>query len=65
MFASIIAKRLKNVLDPAIDEVQLGFMRKRHISNNIRLDLEKNDYLFLCPDDSFIFFWTSIKPLTQ
>ena len=37
IFASIIAKRLKNVLDPIIDEVQSGFMRNRHISNNIRL----------------------------
>lgn len=56
IFASIIAKRLKNVLDPIIDEVQSGFMRKRHISNNIRLVLDIIDYSFLCPDDSFIFF---------
>ena len=56
IFASIIAKRLKNVLDPIIDEVQSGFMRKRYISNNIQLVLDIIDYSFLCPDDSFIFF---------
>lgn len=54
--ASIIAKRLKNVLDPIIDEVQSGLMRKRHISNNILLVLDIIDYSFLCPGDSFIFF---------
>ncbi len=31
-------------------------MRKRHISNNIRLVLDIIDYSFLCPDDSFILF---------
>ena len=56
VFASVLAKRLKNVLDPIIDETQSGFMRKRHISNNIRLVLDLIDYSFLCPDDSFIFF---------
>lgn len=35
---------------------QSGFMRKRHISNNIRLVLDLIDYSFLCSDDSFIFF---------
>uniref|UniRef100_A0A3Q3AHM4 Reverse transcriptase domain-containing protein n=1 Tax=Kryptolebias marmoratus TaxID=37003 RepID=A0A3Q3AHM4_KRYMA len=56
VFASILAKRLKNVLDPLIDETQSGFMKNRHISNNIRLVLDVIDYSFLCPDDSFIFF---------
>ena len=56
VFASVLAKRLKNVLDPIIDETQSGFMRKRHISNNIRLVLDLIDYSSLCSDDSLIFF---------
>ena len=56
MFASIIAIHIKSVLDPIIDEVQSGFMRNRHISNNIRLILDLIDYSFLCPDDGLIMF---------
>lgn len=53
--ASIIANRIREVLDPDIDEVQSGFRRKRHISNNIGLVLDLIDNSFLCPD-SFLFF---------
>ncbi len=56
VFTSILAKRLKNVLDPITDETQSGFMRKRHISNNIRLVLDLIDYSSLCSDNSLIFF---------
>lgn len=49
------------MLDPVIDEVQSGFMRRKHISNNIRLVLDVIDYSFLCPDDSFILFWDFYK----
>lgn len=40
VFASVRAKRLKIFLDPVVDETQSGFMRKRHISSNIRLVLQ-------------------------
>lgn len=56
IFVSIFAKRLKNVLDPNIDDTKSGFMRKRHISNNIRLVSDLIDYAVLCPDDSLILF---------
>ncbi len=56
IFASVIAKWLKNVLDTVIEETQSGFMRKRHISNNIRLVVDLPDYSFLCPDHSLILF---------
>lgn len=56
IFAIILAKRLKVVLDTIIDETQTGFMRNRHISNNIRLVLDILDYSDLVSDDSFILF---------
>ena len=40
VFAQIFAKRIKTVLDHIIDECQSGFMRHRHISNNVRLVLD-------------------------
>ena len=56
ILAGIFAKRLKAVLDYIIDETQTGFMKGRHISNNIRLVLDLIDYADYCPDDSFILF---------
>lgn len=56
ILAGIFAKRLKTVLDHIIDETQTGFMKGRHISNNIRLVLDLIDYAEYCPDDSFILF---------
>ena len=52
----MLAKRLKVVLDTIVDETQTGFMRNRHISNNIRLVLDILDYSDLVSDDSFILF---------
>ena len=40
VFAQIFEKRIKTVLDHIIDECQSGFMRHRHISNNVRLVLD-------------------------
>uniref|UniRef100_A0A3P9LWP5 Reverse transcriptase domain-containing protein n=1 Tax=Oryzias latipes TaxID=8090 RepID=A0A3P9LWP5_ORYLA len=56
ILALIFAERLKKVLDNIIDETQSGFMKNRHISNNIRLVLDLIDYSDYCPDESFILF---------
>lgn len=56
IFAMLLAKRLKAVLDTIIDETQSGFMRNRHISNNIRLVLDILDYSELVSDNRFILF---------
>lgn len=42
-YASIIANQIREVLDSVIDEGQSGFMRKRRISDNIRLVLDLTD----------------------
>lgn len=56
VFALIFANRLKNLLDSIIDETQSGFMKNRHITNNIRLVLDILDYPEFSVDDGFIFF---------
>ncbi len=53
-FASIFAERLKKCLDYIIDEYQSGFMKGRHISNNIRLILDLIDYNKFITDNSCI-----------
>ncbi len=40
-----------------IDESQSGFIKNRHISNNIRLILDILDYSDLTSEDSLIFFY--------
>ena len=47
---------MKEVLDAIIDVTQSGFMRNRHISNNIRLVLDILDCSDLITEDSFILF---------
>lgn len=56
LLALILAKRLKSVLNSIIDESQSGFMKNRHISNNIRLVLDILDYSELVNDGAFILF---------
>ena len=56
VLAISFAKRLKSVLESIIDETQSGFMRNRHIANNIRLVLDILDYPDLILDDSLILF---------
>lgn len=56
IFALIFANRIKSIIDPLIDEAQSGFLKKRHISNNIRLILDLLDYSNLCMDKGFILF---------
>ncbi len=56
IFAWILAKRLKSVLNSVIDETQSEFMPKRHIANNIRLVLDLLYYSELVNYDSFILF---------
>ena len=56
VLAIIFANRMKYVLDSIIDESQSGFMRKRHIANNVRLILDVLDYSDLINDNSFLLF---------
>lgn len=56
ILARIFAIRMKSVLDHIIDETQSGFMRHRHIANNIRLVLDLIDYADLCNDNRLILF---------
>lgn len=43
IYDSIITNHIREILDSVIEEVQSGFMRKRCISNNIRLVLDFTD----------------------
>lgn len=56
IFALILPKRLKKVLDLIIEETQSGFMLGRHIMNNIRLVLAILNYQEMSEDDGFILF---------
>ncbi len=56
VFAIIFAERLKKCLEQIIDDCQSGFMKGRHISNNIRLVLDLIDYNEYIDSESFIFF---------
>lgn len=56
ILASILARRIKSVLDYIIDECQYGFIKGRVISNNIRLVLDLIDYPHLITEDSFLLF---------
>ena len=56
LLASIFAERLKKGLDQIIDDTQSGFMKGRHICNNIRLVLDLIDYNEHIMEDSFILF---------
>lgn len=51
LFALIFSKRFKLVLNSIIDENQSGFMKNRHIFNNIRLVFDLIDYSELIEDD--------------
>lgn len=54
LLALIFSQRLKPCLDTIIDNCQSGFMKGRHISNNICLVLDLTDYNELLSDNSFI-----------
>ncbi len=54
ILAFIFSVRIKKTLDLIIDDTQSGFMRNRHISNNISLVLDLIDYPHLYSDKSFI-----------
>ncbi len=56
ILASVLTRRMKDVLNIIIDESQSGFMKKRHITNNIRLILDLLDYKDLVTNDSFLLF---------
>ena len=64
ILALLLAKRIREVLDSIIDEAQSGFMRNRHISDNVRLVLDLLDYSDLITDHIFILFLDFYKPLT-
>lgn len=65
LLASIFAERLKKGLDQIIDDTQSGFMKGRHICNNIRLVLDLIDYNEHIMEDSFILFVDFYKALIQ
>lgn len=56
LLAALYARRLKPCLEEVISITQSGFMRGRHISNNIRLVLDLLDYSELVNDDALILF---------
>uniref|UniRef100_A0A8C6MA25 Reverse transcriptase domain-containing protein n=1 Tax=Nothobranchius furzeri TaxID=105023 RepID=A0A8C6MA25_NOTFU len=56
ILALLFVNRLKGILPSIIDESQSGFMKNRHIVNNIRLVLDLLDYSDLIDTDSFIMF---------
>lgn len=56
ILANILANRIKGTLPSIIDEFQSGFMKKRHITNNIRLVYDLLDYSDLIHDNSFVLF---------
>ncbi len=56
ILASVYAKRLSYGLGNIISESQPGFMKGRHISNNIRLVLDLLDYPDLIHSDGLILF---------
>lgn len=55
IFALMLPKTMRLVMDPIIDETQSGLM-SRHIVNNFRLVLDILDYPELSKEDGFIFF---------
>ncbi len=63
VLALVYANRLKTNLDSIISETQSGFLKGRHISNNIRLVLDL--LLILCTQIVLFFFSIFIKPLTR
>ncbi|MGL4561575.1 MAG: RNA-directed DNA polymerase [Brevinema sp.] len=56
ILAAVYAGRLKPCLEEVISPTQSGFMKGRHISNNIRLVLDLLDYSELVNDDALILF---------
>ncbi len=56
ILAAVYANRLKQCLEEVISETQSGFMKNRHISNNIRLILDLLDYSDLVSNDALILF---------
>ncbi len=57
ILAAVYANRLKQCLEEVISETQSGFMKNRHISNNIRLILDLLDYSDLVSNDALILFF--------
>ena len=56
LLVALYAKRLKFCLEEIISTTQSGFMKGRHISNNIRLVLDMLDYPELLEDKALILF---------
>lgn len=54
MIIKVLTKCLENLLDNITYEIQSGFMKAGHNSNNIRHVLDTLDYSDLISDDSFI-----------
>lgn len=56
VIASVLASRLKSGLKSLISVNQSGFIKDRHISNNIRLIMDLIDYRDILTGDPFILF---------
>ncbi len=56
ILASVYAARLKICLPHIVAETQSGFIKDRHISNNIRLVLDLLDYADSVHSEAFILF---------
>lgn len=56
LLTSLFAKRLKPCLEDIISITQSGFIKGRHISNNIRLVLDMMDYSDLNEEGAIILF---------
>lgn len=63
ILAALYANRLKLCLEEIISVTQTGFMKGRHISNNIRLVLDILEYADLFYEKSLVLFWTFTKLL--
>lgn len=61
ILATVLAMRLKKILNKIIDENQSGFIKNRCISNNIQLIFDLIDYSELIAEESFIFFLDFFK----
>ena len=65
LLVSIFIERLRKGLDQIIDDTQSGFIKGRHMCNNIRLVLDLIDDNEHIMEDSFILFVDFYKALFE
>ncbi len=64
LITSVFANRLRKGLNNIISEYQTGFLKGRHITNNIRLVLDLLDYAENVEDGAIILFWIFLRHST-